>query len=289
MLHSAAITSRVVLVYSFYGEQCVSRSWTRYFFFHHLERLCWRKWRLLDVLKHVLPQIQFYFEYLTIKKYLHYAIGCGLNCVAWWLFSKIWSCHKTRCKLRKQPGIVRVCSSGELSQSRGTESSWHHSGCWAVLGLNKTNLSIRAQEIKLRQVPLRALTKVCCVSLRSAVWSNGSSQPQGFPGVTSICWWPWWGVVALVSALPADEDGKKAEQKGVRYTWAVKRAAVWLVDVILVALGDQHLLGTASGATASSRVWPPTIAPAADLAPQLSLGCSGPTEAAVSWRGEMGV
>lgn len=204
MLHWAAITGRVVLVYSFYDEQCVSGSWTSYFFFHHLERLCWRKWRLLDVLKHVLPQIKFYFEYLTIKKYLYDATGCGLNCVAWWLFSKIWSYHKTRCKLRKQPGIVWVCSSSGLSQSRGMESSWHQSGCWAVLGLNKENLSVRAQETKLRQVPLRALTKVCCLSLCSVIWSNGSSQPQGFPGVASICQWLWWWVTALVSALLAD-------------------------------------------------------------------------------------
>lgn len=73
---------------------------------------------------------KFPFEPLIIKIHLHDATGCGLNCVAGWLFSKLRSCHKTRGKFRKQPGIARVCGSGEWSQSRGMESSQGAGQCW---------------------------------------------------------------------------------------------------------------------------------------------------------------
>lgn len=43
MLHWAVITSRIVLVYSFYGEQCVSGSWAGYNFFPPVGNLVLKK------------------------------------------------------------------------------------------------------------------------------------------------------------------------------------------------------------------------------------------------------
>lgn len=93
MLHWAVITSRIVLVYGFYGEQCVSRSWAGYIIFSlQLETLCWRNWRLSGVLEGGLLQKTFPFERLIIKINLCDTTGYRLNCMAGWLFRKIQSC-----------------------------------------------------------------------------------------------------------------------------------------------------------------------------------------------------